>query len=121
MTDKTDEAVAWCERLGPGWVYWSFKPMDPSEPLYPASSLASRDARIAELEEKLQQGVFIAEALSSAPKPAPERNFSLPEGPFTIHHVNTTTGEVTQINPDGGSQPLSGIFGRPRRRKAAPK
>lgn len=71
----------------------------------------------------------IAERLEAlqhdAPKPGPARNFSLPEGPFTVHHLNETTGEVTQINPDGSSQrvrpPLSGIFGRTRRSKSAPK
>jgi hypothetical protein len=61
MTDKTDEAVAWILRADTGTVrLWTQdrgfaeqKAGDweaATEPIFPASSLASRDARIAELE-----------------------------------------------------------------------
>jgi hypothetical protein len=74
MTDKTDEAVAW--RWKPaddpdGWRHGGFDPrgywesLSLVEPLYPASSLSSRDARIAELENKLQQASLALEFYAS--------------------------------------------------------
>lgn len=70
MTDKTDEAVAWRWKPSDDPDDWRHGGFDPrkyweslliTEPLYPASSLLSRDAKIAELEGKLQRASLALE------------------------------------------------------------
>lgn len=79
MTDKTDEAVAWILQGELGGRLWTRDRAEakrkagewesPAEPLFPASSLASRDARIAELEALLEEAVKGLEGVRALSSP----------------------------------------------------